>query len=62
MSVEPIEASLQPARRKTEGWSRPILRDAPKARFDLTSQHDDPDPPPPAGPAPRLWPRVFPGL
>jgi hypothetical protein len=62
MLVEPIVKSSQPAWR--EQIDRPlklVSAPAPIASFHQPSNDIDPDPPP-AAPAARPWPRVFPGL
>jgi hypothetical protein len=60
MLIEPFAKSPQPA------WQEQIGRQlkpasAPARRVSFNQPDDDPDPPP-AAPAMRPWPRVFPGL
>ena len=62
MLVEPIAKSPQPTWQEQTG--RPlelVSAPAPFASFDQLDDDLDPDPPP-AAPAMRSWPRVFPGL
>lgn len=62
MLVEPIATSPLPAWQEQIGRQRkPESELTPIASFNQPDDDIDPDPPP-AAPAMRLWPRVFPGL
>jgi hypothetical protein len=62
MLVEPIFKSSQPAwREQIDRQLKPVSAAAPVASFDQSDDDIGPDPPP-AAPAMRPWPRVFPGL
>ena len=62
MYVEPNVKSSQPAwREQTERHLTLVSTAAPVASFHQPDDDIDPDPPP-AAPAMRPWPRVFPGL
>ena len=62
MLVEPIAKSPQPAWQEQIGRQlTPASAPAPIASFNQADDDLDPDPPP-AAPAMRPWPRVFPGL
>lgn len=62
MFVEPIAQSPQPAWQEQIGRQlKPASTPAPIASFSQTDDDLDPHPPP-AAPAMRSWPRVFPGL
>lgn len=62
MLVEPIAQSPQPAWQKQIGRQLKLVS-APAPIASIRQPDDDIDPdPPPAAPAMRLWPRVFPGL
>jgi len=62
MLVEPIAKTPQPAWQEQIGRQlKPVSAPAPIASFNQPDDDLDPDPPP-AAPAMRLWPRVFPGL
>jgi len=62
MIVDPIVKRSQPEWRQPIGRqfnpNTPVSNGSP---FDQTNDDSDPDPPP-AAPAMRPWPRVFPGL
>jgi hypothetical protein len=62
MLIEPIAKSAQLAWREQIGRQlRPVNASAPIASCNQPDDDLDPDPPP-AAPAMRPWPRVFPGL
>ena len=62
MLVESVVKSSQPAwREQIDRQLKPVSAAAPIASFNQPDDDIDPDPPP-AAPAMRLWPRVFPGL
>ena len=62
MFVEPIAKSLQPGWQEQIGRQlKPLRAAAPIPSFNQPDDDTDPDPPP-AAPAMRPWPRVFPGL
>jgi hypothetical protein len=61
MIVETIVKSSQPAWREFGQWPSPEQPASGMAPFSQSNGDEDPDPPP-AAPAARLWPRVFPGL
>lgn len=62
MLVEPIVKPSQPAWQKQSGRQlEPGKAPAQIASFNQPDDDIDPDPPP-AAPAMRSWPRVFPGL
>lgn len=47
--------------KQADRWLNFSRTDAPTISFDQPDEDHDPDPPP-AAPAMRPWPRVFPGL
>ena len=62
MLVESVVKSPQPAwREQIDRQLKPASAAAPIASFNQPDDDVDPDPPP-AAPAMRPWPRVFPGL
>lgn len=62
MLGEPIAESSQPAwRKQIDRQLKPLSAAAPSASFNEPDDDVDHDPPP-AAPALRPWPRVFPGL
>jgi hypothetical protein len=62
MIVEPIAKSPQPAwQEQIARQLKPVSAPAPTAAVNQADDDRDPDPPP-AAPAMRAWPRVFPGL
>jgi len=48
-------------RKQADRWLNLSYSDAPTGSYEQADKDDDPDPPP-AAPAMRPWPRVFPGL
>jgi len=62
MTGQSVNEASQPLwREQAERWLTLAQADSPTHSFDPF--HDDLDPdPPPAAPAMRPWPRVFPGL
>ena len=62
MLVKSVVKSPQPAwREQSDRQLKPAGAAAPIASFNQPDNDIDPDPPP-AVPATRPWPRVFPGL
>jgi len=62
MLVESLAKSPQPAwQEQVDRQLRPGSAPAPIVSFNHPNDDFDPDPPP-AAPAMRPWPRVFPGL
>jgi hypothetical protein len=61
MLVEPFVKSPQPAWEQTDRQLKHAGAAAPIASFNQPDDDVDPGPPP-AAPAMRPWPRVFPGL
>ena len=62
MLAEPIVKPSQPAwQEQIDRRLKPVCTAAPIASFNRTDEDIDPAPPP-AAPAVRPWPRVFPGL
>lgn len=62
MTLQPVNDTPRTLWREQAGqWLNFMPLEAPGAPFEAS--HDDPDnDPPPAAPALRPWPRVFPGL
>lgn len=62
MLVQPIvKSSRPPWREQINRQLKPVSAAAPMASFNQPDDDIDPEPPP-AAPAMRPWPRVFPGL
>ena len=62
MIAEPVMQQSQPGWRSADRHLKLANGLEPIASFHQPGDDTEPDPPPPAAPAARPWPRVFPAL